>query len=248
MTDLSRDRSERQRHRTSDQNATVETKVATQSGFCHERANPVLDDLDQRDFLRRCNTEGTVLKHQAAFTDALRSDRKMRKCIFDTIEQRHAYDFRNSSVGPRLYEDLLSAVRDSGATEAINEFENRFSPLLNSDPSRDDADFGPSAGIANRASVMADRRRGGWGIASAVCVVAFLAPLVVGFNAFKITAAEATKSAAKATGPASETMTAPAQAAATEEPIAATKATEPASGMVTEELSATPAELELSRE
>ena len=29
--------------------------------------------------------------------------------------------------GSEAYEDLLSAVRDSGATEAINEFENRFS-------------------------------------------------------------------------------------------------------------------------
>src|SRR5437660_887904 len=113
----------------------------------------------------------------------------MRKCIFDTIEQRHRHDFRNSRVGPGLYKDLLSAVRDSGATEAIKEFENRFSPLLNSDPLRDDADFGPSEEMTNqdRATVMADRRRGGWGMISAQCGVAFLAALIVGFNAFKIT-------------------------------------------------------------
>jgi hypothetical protein len=173
----------------------------------------------------------------------------MRKCIFDTIEQRHAHDFRNSRVGPRLYEDLLSAVRDSGTTEAVNEFEKRFSPLLNSDPSRDDADFGPSEEMTNqyRATVMADRR-GSWGMASAVCVVAFLAALVVGFNAFKITAAEATRSAAKATGPASEAMPAPAQAVADESPIVATKAIEPGSEMAAEEGSALPAELELSHE
>jgi hypothetical protein len=182
--------------------------------------------------------------------DALRSGRKMRKCIFDTIEQRHARDFRNSRVGPGLYEDLLSVVRDSGATEAIKDFENRISPLLNLDPSRDDADFGPSEEMTNqdRATVMADRRSGGWGMVSALCVVAFLAALIVGFNALKITAAEATKSAAKSTEPASETMTAPAQAVATEAPIAALKASEPGSEMMTEGVSAIPAELELSRE
>ena len=191
-----------------------------------------------------------MLKHQAAFTDALRSNRQMRKCIFDTIEQRHAHDFRNGRVGPRLYEDLLSAVRDSGATEAINEFENRFSPLLNSDPSRDDADFDPSEEMTNqhRATVMADRRRGSWGMASAVCVVAFLAALIVGFNAFKITAAEATKSAAKATGPAFEAMTAPAQTVADVWPIVASKAIEPGSEMAAEEGAAIPAEPELAHE
>jgi hypothetical protein len=43
-------------------------------------------------------------------------------------------------------------------------------------------------------------------------------------------------------------MTAPAQAVATEAPIAALKALEPGSEMMTEGVSAIPAELELSRE
>jgi hypothetical protein len=117
--------------------------------------------------------------------DALRSGRKMRKCIFDTIEQRHAPDFRNSGVGPGLYSDLLSAVRDSGVAEAIKEFENRFSPLLNSGLSRDDADFSPSEKTANTDRAMADRRRGSSGMTSTLCVAACLAALIVGFNAFK---------------------------------------------------------------
>jgi hypothetical protein len=193
--------------------------------------------------------EGTVLEHQAAFSDALRGGRKMRERIFDTIEQRHARDFRNSRVGPGLYEDLLSAVHDTRAAEAIQEFENRFSPLLNSDPSRDDAYFGPSEEMTSqdRATVIADRRRDGWGMISALGAVVFLAVLIVGFNAFKMTPAEATKSAAKATEPASETMTAPAQAVVDKAPIAATKALEPGSEM-TEGVSAIPAEPELSRE
>jgi hypothetical protein len=186
--------------------------------------------------------------HQAAFVDALRSGRKMRKCIFDTIEQRHRHDFRNSRVGPGLYEDLLSAVRDSRVTEAIKEFESRFSPLLNSDPLRDDADFSASAEMTSRdrATVMADRRRDGWGMITALCGVAFLVALIVGFNAFKITAAQATKTAAKAIEPASEMMTAPAQAVKAEAPIAATKAIEPGSEMMTEGVSAIPAEPEPS--
>jgi hypothetical protein len=191
-----------------------------------------------------------VLQHQAAFMDALRSGREMRKCIFDTIEQRHAHDFGNSRVGPGLYENLLSAVRESGATEAIKEFENRFFPLLNSDPSRDNADIGSSKEMTNQA----DRGRGGWGMILALCVVGFLGALVVGVNALKITAAErpivkeATRSAPEATEPAPETMTEPAQAVAAETAIAATKAMEPASEMMTEAVRGISAKQELSRE
>ena len=157
-----------------------------------------------------------MLQHQSAFVDALRSGRQMRKRIFDTIEQRHACDFRNSRVGPGLYEDLLSAVRNSGAAEAIKEFENRFSPLLNSDPSRDNAE----------AAALANRRTRGWGMISAMSAVAFLGALIVGFGALKIIAAERpTVSAVKAIEPASEAM--PLPAVAPESPIATTKVIEP---------------------
>ena len=227
-----------------------------QSLFCHEGANPVFYHLYQQLFWQTDTGEGKVLEHQAAFMDALRSGRAMRKCIFDTIEQRHARDFGNSRVGPGLYEDLLSAVRESGATEAIKEFENRFFPLLNSDPSRDNADIGPSEEMTNqdRATAVEDRRRGGWGVISALCVLGFLGALIVGFNAFKITAAErptveeATRTAATATELAPETMTEPAQAVAAETAIAATKAMEPASEVMTEAMGGISAKQELSRE
>ena len=184
-----------------------------------------------------------MFQHQAAFVDALRGSRGMRKCIFDTIEQRHVRDFGNSKVGPGLYEDLLLAVRASGATEAIKEFENRFFPLVNSDPSRDSADIDPSEEMTNldQANGAANRGRGGWGVISALYVVGLLGALIVGFNAFKITAAERpTVSAAKAIEPAPEAMTAPAQAAEGN-PVAAT-GTEPAVEMVTKAVPAIPAE------
>jgi hypothetical protein len=160
-----------------------------------------------------------VLQHQAAFIDVLRSGRAVRKRVFDTIEQRHAHDFKNSRVGPGLYEDLLSAVREAGETEAVKEFESRFFPLVNSDPSLDNAAIDSSEKMT--------ARRGSWGAISALFVVAFLGALIVGFNALKITAAEATRSSAKTT--ASETMPEPTQAEAAEPPIAATKTIEPTS-------------------
>jgi hypothetical protein len=176
-----------------------------------------------------------MLEHQAAFMDALRGGREMRRCIFDTIEQRHAHDFRNSSLGPGLYEHLLSAVRESGAREAIKEFEARFFPLLNSDPSEE---------MTNQDRVTAvAAQRGRWGLIPALFVVAFAGALIVGFNAVKITAAEATRATAKQT--ASETTSA--LAVAPEGPIAATKTIEPASEMPTEEVPALSAEQEPSR-
>src|SRR5436853_6180994 len=116
--------------------------------------------------------------------DALRSGREMRKCIFDTIAQRHAHDFGNSRVGPGLYEELLSAVRESGAREAIKEFENRFYPLLNSDPSRDNPHIGSPEEITSEHQLIAvtDRGRSGWGMISALSLVAFLGALILGFN------------------------------------------------------------------
>jgi len=192
-----------------------------------------------------------VLEHQAAFMDALRAGRQMRKCIFDTIEQRHARDFGNSRVGPRLYEELLSAVRDSGAREAAKEFEIRFFPLVNSDPSRDKVDIDLSEEVTKHDGVapMADRRRASWGPIYAVFVVAFAGALIVAVNAVKITSAEATRSVAKPALAAetTETTLPPAQAVETETeaPMESTKSSELATELRTEAVPAAAAEQEL---
>src|SRR5262249_32711884 len=195
--------------------------------------------------------EETVLQHQAAFMDELRAGRQMRKCIFDTIEQRHTRDFGNSRVGPRLYEELLSAVRDSGAREAAKEFEIRFFPLVNSDPSRDKVDFDLSEEVTKHDGVapMADRRRASWGPIYAVFVVAFAGALIVAVNAVKITSAEATRSVAKPALAAetTETTLPPAQAVETETeaPMESTKSSELATELRTEAVPAAAAEQEL---
>jgi hypothetical protein len=167
-----------------------------------------------------------VIEHQAAFMETLRAGREMRKRIFDTLEQRHAHDFGNGRAGMKLYEDLLSAVRDAGVPEAAEEFENRFFPLLNPDRPRGEADFGPPKEMTNqdRMTTMEDRRGGGWDWISALCGVAvILGALILGFNAFKMSTAElptvteAPIPAAKATEPAPETMIEPAPATAAEQ-------------------------------
>jgi hypothetical protein len=159
---------------------------------------------------------------------ALRDGRAMRECIFDTIEQRHAGDFGNGRLGKGLYEDLLSAVRDSGAPGAAEEFEKRFFPYLNPDRARGEPD------------TMKDRPQGGLGWASVVCVAAVLGALIVGFTAFKKTASEqvavteAPIPAANAKEPASETVTESTPATVGETPIPAAKAEEAASETMTE--------------
>src|SRR5438309_2315651 len=133
-----------------------------------------------------------VFEHQAAFMDALRAGRAMRKRIFDTIEQRHAHDLGNGRAGMRLYEDLISAVRDSGAPGAAEEFENRFFPLLNPNRSCGEADIDPPKEMTTQdLTAVEDRRRGNWGRISDLCVATvILGALILGFNAFKMTAAE----------------------------------------------------------
>ena len=101
-----------------------------------------------------------MFEHQAAFTEMLRVGRDMRKRMFDTIEQRHAEDFGNGKAGIKLYEELLSAVRDAGVPEAETEFESRFLPMLDKqgvqpagaaagtfDPDRMTAAEGPWSGV-----------------------------------------------------------------------------------------------------
>src|SRR5438045_107523 len=146
--------------------------------------------------------------------DALRSGRQMRKCIFDTLEQHHADDFGNSRVGPRLYQDILAAVRESGAAEAVKEFESRFLPLVNSDPARDNAAILVSE---KAAAAAADRKRGRWVGISVVLVVAMLAAATVGFRTVKTSAAQAGRSSPKVT--ATQAIAAPAQAAKNESPV-----------------------------
>jgi hypothetical protein len=168
-----------------------------------------------------------VLQHQSAFVDALRSGRQMRKRIFDTIEERHAHDLRNSSLGPAFYEELLSAVRQAGMAEAVKEFESRFLPILNSEETE------------HRATTAADqRRRSGVGAISALFIISLLGGLVIGFKALKITTAEATRSSATTTF---EHMPVAAPAVADE-----LKTTEPSSEVPTEAVPASSAEKEPS--
>jgi hypothetical protein len=195
-----------------------------------------------------------VFEYQPAFVDALRSGRKMRERMFDAIQQQHAHDFSNGRVGKALYEHLLSAVRDSGVPEAVKEFENRFLPLLNEDSRRGNADIELPEGVIKQVRTPAvEDRRPGWSGISALCLAALLAALIVGFNAFKMTAAErptvkeATIPAAKPTETASET-TEPGQNVAAEDRAPATKAEEPAFETMTEPVHAVSAEQEVSPE
>jgi hypothetical protein len=163
--------------------------------------------------------EGNVVEHQGAFIQALRSGHKMRKRMFDTIEQRHKHDFVSSRMGMGLYEDLLSAVRVSGVLEAVEEFESRFLPLLESDQTRGDADVGAQDEMAQHGTTEMQNRRwaGRIGI-SALCLAAFATALIVGVRVIGMSAAEQPSSrelaitAAKPTEPASETMSEGAQA------------------------------------
>jgi hypothetical protein len=153
---------------------------------------------------------------------ALRDGRAMRERMFDIIEQHHADDFGNGRLGKGLYEDLLSAVRDSGVPEAAQEFEERFFPYLNPDRKHGE----PEAAK--------DRWRVGRGLAAVLCMAAVLGALIVGFTVFKKTASEqlavteAPIPAAHATEPASETATESTPATVGETTIPAGKAEEEA--------------------
>ena len=187
-----------------------------------------------------------MFEHQSAFMDALRAGRQMRKRIFDTLEQHYAHDFGNSTVGPRLYKNVLSAVRESGAAEAVKEFESRFLPLVNSDPSRDKPDRRITKKLTNQdqPTAVPDRRHGRWIGISALFVVVFLGTLIVGVKALKINQAEAGRSSAKTT--ASQIIPATAQEVASEGSVAVTKTIEPTSEMTTETVPALSDEQELS--
>jgi hypothetical protein len=155
----------------------------------------------------------------------------MRERMFDTIEQRHACDFSDGEVGKRLYQDLLSAVRDCGDTQAAEDFEYRFSPLLDPDHPRRAAEIGLGEEIS-KDDRTDHRRRGGWGWVSAASGAAIvLVVLFLGFNAMRMRTADrpalagASIPAAHATVP-SDTMNDALPGPAAEEPIAADDATE----------------------
>jgi hypothetical protein len=191
-----------------------------------------------------------VLEHRAAFMDALRGDRKFRKRIFDTIEQRHADDFANGRAGMELYDTLLSAVRDSGAPEAAEEFENRFFPLLKPDRARSRAEIGPPTDTTDQDRKTAEDRHSrsrGW--ISALCVAAaILGAFCLGFNLLKTTraglpiATEAPAPIAKGTVPTSEKMTEAGPTTSVEARIPAADANEPASEAIVEPTPAQAAE------
>jgi hypothetical protein len=190
-----------------------------------------------------------VSKYQAAFTDALRGGRQMRKRLFDTIEQRHAHDFADGRVGTRLYEDILSAVRESRVPEAIEEFETRFFPLLSADPPPRNADIGSPEDITDEDSTIAvkARRPAAWGGIFVVCLAALFGAFILAFNALKMTAdgpalVQATILVPETTEPASEAATAPPTAVAVQAP--APEATEPEPETTTDGLRAIPVQEE----
>ena len=182
------------------------------------------------------------MSEYVAFVSALRVGRQMRGRMFDTIEQRHAHDFGNGKDGKRLYEELLSAIRASGAAEAVEEFESRFFPLLDPDKpgreGRNGPQNGPREEMTEGDRTKQSRRGLGW--VSAVCVAAItLGAVLFGFNALKLriavrsNIAVSSVPAARATVPPSEprAMDEPAMneslpAAAAEPPIPADDATE----------------------
>ncbi|MFZ2143997.1 MAG: hypothetical protein WAV78_44860 [Xanthobacteraceae bacterium] len=194
-----------------------------------------------------------MVEHQVAFIQALRSGHKMRKRMFDTIEQRHKNDFVRSRRGMGLYEDLLSAVRVSGVPEAVDEFESRFLPLLDSDQTRGDADVGTQEEMAQHGTTeMQNRRWAGRVGISALCLAALVTALIVGVRVISITAAEQpgsrelTITAAKPTEPASETMSEGEQAVVVRASVPAMDVTEPASETIAEPVPAISVEQKLA--
>ena len=168
-----------------------------------------------------------MFEHQAAFVDMLRVGRDMRKRMFDTLEDRHADDFGSGKAGRKLYDDLLSAVRDAGVPEAVTEFESRFLPLLTRKRQQADAQPGFATDLDLMSGAQARWRAGWvwlWSLAGAVVIAG---ALFLGYNYLKTTAerlpsvTEAPPPPAQTAGPASETpaVTEPVAPAGTAEPV-----------------------------
>ena len=179
------------KHLGCDPNATAATIVSQASP-----QGPLFAPVFMREII---GTEGAVLEHHAVFVNALRGGHEIRKRIFDVIEQHHAKDFRDGREGVELYEELLSALRNSGMPDVVKEFERRFAPLLIPDPPRGNG-------------VVRDRRRLDWGRMAMLYVAAFVGTFIIAVSIFRMTATEgpvtaATISSAKAAEPISEAPT-----------------------------------------
>ena len=160
-----------------------------------------------------------MLEHQAEFVNALRSG-KMRERLFDTMEQYYAHDFGNGRAGKGFYEQLLSAVRAAGSSEAIKEFETRFSPFLNPHQKHLNAgDVGHLEGITDPevTTAVQDRPHSERGKVFALYLAAFLGAFIIGLTVIGMSATEqstmtaATTPRAKAAESASGTTTQPMQ-------------------------------------
>ena len=132
-------------------------------------------------------TEGKVLESHAVFVNALRGGHEIRKRIFDVIEQYHANDFGDGMAGIELYEELLSALRDSGMPEVVKEFERRFAPLLKDLPCN--AKFDPRKEMTDKNAVR-DRRLLDSGRMAMLYVVAFVGTFIIAVSVFRMTATE----------------------------------------------------------
>ena len=148
-----------------------------------------------------------MFEHHAVFVNALRGGHEIRKRIFDVIEQYHANDFGNGRKGIELYEELLSALRDSGMPEVVKEFERRFAPLLNSDLPYN-AKFGPPKEMTDNNAVR-DRKRLDWGRMAILYVAAFVGAYILAVSVVRMTTTDqpvtaATIPSAKAAEPVSE--------------------------------------------
>jgi len=133
-------------------------------------------------------TEGAVLEHHAIFVNALRGGHEIRKRIFDVIEQYHANDFGDGMAGIELYEELLSALRDSGMPEVVKEFERRFAPLLKDLPCN--AKFDPRKEMTDKKNAVRDRRLLDSGRMAMLYVVAFVGTFIIAVSVFRMTATE----------------------------------------------------------
>jgi hypothetical protein len=91
-----------------------------------------------------------------------------------------------------LYDNLLSALRNSGMREAANEFESRFSPLLPAILPSENAVLDSHEEMTDQhdSALERDRIRRNFGGALTVYMAAFFLAFIVAFSAFRMTATE----------------------------------------------------------
>lgn len=148
-------------------------------------------DIASDETARRSGVGGELMfEHRDAFIETVRSGRDARKRVFDILEQRHSQDFPSGRMGKNLYDVLHSAVNDAAVPGVIEEFEKRFSPLL--DPARlRKAEPDPTA-TAVAAQAAAGRRSGvrGW-VAAAGAVAVVAGALAIGLHILNTVVAKA---------------------------------------------------------